>query len=150
MRPARSRPLMEIRVGVSSSPNLYRTNMDGRNGRSGLGDYAYNQTLPQDRDRRRGLFLRLHSGNRPCRRLLQWAVTLRRGTGCRSARRTSPRPSPHCRTTSTRSNSVWAARTPSNFLNQYQQAGGQATCLGGSSTPIDQTVLSAKGRPRRR
>ena len=54
------------------SPNFFRWNMDGAQWQAGLGDYAYNkQGLSQDRDRRRGLFLRLHAGHGPRARILR-------------------------------------------------------------------------------
>ena len=97
------------------APNFFRFSTDGAQWMAGLGDLRLQrQELQESRDLRRGLFLPLHAGVRLHGAVLQGRrPRRRRSSGCRSAPRISPRSSPRCRTTSTRSTSCSAAPTRS-------------------------------------
>ena len=100
-------------AGVSPSPTLYRTNMDGAQWQAGLGDYAYNvkhykkiATVGED------YCFRLHAGDGPDGRVLQSRRPDHSSAfGCHSAPRTSLPLFRRCPMTSTPSISALGAPT---------------------------------------
>ena len=112
------------------SPNFFRWNMDGAQWQVGLGDYAYNQkgyrkiaTVGEDYSfvytQVMGLVLDFCGARRPGDRA---------ASGCRSAPRTSPRPSRRCPTTSTRSISASAAPTRSTSSTSISRPAARPIC----------------------
>ena len=137
-------------AGITPSPTFYRTNLDGAQWHAGLGDYAYNvkhykkiATVGEDYSfvytQVMGLMLEYLQGRR---------TNHQASSGSRSAPKTSLR-----YISSLLPEDVDAiylglgGADAVNFLNQYQQAGGNAHLLGGSIM-VDQTVLSSKGKAK--
>jgi len=135
-------------AGVTPSPTFYRFNMDGAQWHAGLGDYVYNvkhykkiATVAED-----------------------YAFTYTQVMGltveyCKAGGQISKR---FWVPLGTKDFASTIAALPDdvdaiylglggadavNFLNQYQQAGGNAHLLGGSIM-VDQTVLSSKGKAK--
>jgi len=135
-------------AGVSPSPNFFRTNMDGAQWQAGLGDYAYNvkhykkiATVGEDYSfvytQVMGLTVEYcKAGGQITKRF--WVPL---GT------------KDFASVISSLPDDVDAiylglgGADAVNFLNQYQQAGGNAHLLGGSIM-VDQTVLSSKGKAK--
>jgi ABC-type branched-subunit amino acid transport system substrate-binding protein len=133
---------------VTPSPNFFRTNMDGAQWQVGLGDYAYNvkhykkiATVGEDYSfvytQVMGLALEYcKAGGQITKRI--WVPL---GT------------KDFASVISSLPDDVDAiylglgGADAVNFLNQYQQAGGNAHLLGGSIM-VDQTVLSSKGKAK--
>ena len=135
-------------AGVTPSPTFYRFNMDGAQWHAGLGDYVYNvkhykkiATVAED-----------------------YAFTYTQVMGltveyCKAGGQISKR---FWVPLGTKDFASTIAALPDdvdaiylglggadavNFLNQYQQAGGNAHLIGGSIM-VDQTVLSSKGKAK--
>jgi branched-chain amino acid transport system substrate-binding protein len=135
-------------AGVTPSPTFYRTNLDGAQWQAGLGDYAYNvkhykkiATVGEDYSfvytQVMGLTVEYcKAGGEITKRF--WVPL---GT------------KDFASVISALPDDVDAiylglgGADAVNFLNQYQQAGGNAHLLGGSIM-VDQTVLSAKGKAK--
>ena len=135
-------------AGITPSPTLYRTNMDGAQWQSGLGDYAYNvkgykkiAVVGEDYSfvytQVMGLTVEYcKAGGEITKRF--WVPL---GT------------KDFASVISSLPDDVDAiylglgGADAVNFLNQYQQAGGHAHLLGGSIM-VDQTVLSSKGKAK--
>src|SRR6202167_2637782 len=135
-------------AGITPSPTLYRTNMDGAQWQAGLGDYAYNvkhykkiAVVGEDYSfvytQVMGLVVEYcKAGGEITKRF--WVPL---GT------------KDFASVISALPDDVDAiylglgGADAVNFLNQYQQAGGHAHLLGGSIM-IDQTVLSSKGKAK--
>ena len=135
-------------AGVAPSPTLYRNNMDGAQWQAGLGDYAYNvkhykkiATVGEDYSfvytQVMGLTVEYcKAGGQITKRF--WVPL---GT------------KDFASVISALPDDVDAiylglgGADAVNFLNQYQQAGGNAHLLGGSIM-VDQTVLSSKGKAK--
>ncbi len=134
---------------VDPAPNFFRYNMDGAQWQVGLGKYAYEEkkyrkiaTVGEDYSfiytQVFGLVLEF------CGDAADRSPT---GNGCRWGPRTSPRSSPRCPDDVDAIYLGLGSADAVNFLNQYQQAGGKAHLMGGS-TMIDQTILSSKGNAK--
>ena len=119
------------------SPNFFRFNMDGAQWQAGLGDYAFNNkgykkiaTVGEDYSfvytQVFGLVLEFCAAG--------GQVTSR--SGCRSARRISPRLSPHCPTTSTPSTSASAAATRSTSSTSTSRLAARRICSAARSWSI--------------
>ena len=135
-------------AGITPSPTLYRTNMDGAQWQAGLGDYAYNvkgykkiAVVGEDYSfvytQVMGLTVEYcKAGGEITKRF--WVPL---GT------------KDFASVISSLPDDVDAiylglgGADAVNFLNQYQQAGGHAHLLGGSIM-VDQTVLSSKGKAK--
>ena len=135
-------------AGITPSPTLYRTNMDGAQWQSGLGDYAYNvkgykkiAVVGEDYSfvytQVMGLTVEYcKAGGEITKRF--WVPL---GT------------KDFASVISSLPDDVDAiylglgGADAVNFLNQYQQAGGNAHLIGGSIM-VDQTVLSSKGKAK--
>jgi branched-chain amino acid transport system substrate-binding protein len=135
-------------AGVAPSPTLFRNNMDGAQWQAGLGDYAYNvkhykkiATVGEDYSfvytQVMGLTVEYcKAGGQITKRF--WVPL---GT------------KDFASVISSLPDDVDAiylglgGADAVNFLNQYQQAGGNAHLLGGSIM-VDQTVLSSKGKAK--
>jgi ABC-type branched-subunit amino acid transport system substrate-binding protein len=135
-------------AGVTPSPTFYRFNMDGAQWHAGLGDYVYNvkkykkiATVAED-----------------------YAFTYTQVMGltveyCKAGGQITKRfwvplgTKDFASTIASLPDDVDAiylglgGADAVNFLNQYQQAGGNAHLIGGSIM-VDQTVLSAKGKAK--
>src|SRR5215469_1567164 len=135
-------------AGVTPSPTFYRFNMDGAQWHAGLGDYIYNvkhykkiATIAED-----------------------YAFTYTQVMGltveyCKASGQITKRfwvplgTKDFASTIASLPDDVDAiylglgGADAVNFLNQYQQAGGNAHLIGGSIM-VDQTVLSAKGKAK--
>lgn len=135
-------------AGVTPSPTFYRFNMDGAQWHAGLGDYVYNvkkykkiATVAED-----------------------YAFTYTQVMGltveyCKAGGQITKRfwvplgTKDFASTIASLPDDVDAiylglgGADAVNFLNQYQQAGGNAKLIGGSIM-VDQTVLSAKGKAK--
>ena len=135
-------------AGVTPSPTFYRFNMDGAQWHAGLGDYVYNvkgykkiATIAED-----------------------YAFTYTQVMGltveyCKAGGQITKRfwvplgTKDFASTIASLPDDVDAiylglgGADAVNFLNQYQQAGGNAKLIGGSIM-VDQTVLSAKGKAK--
>jgi branched-chain amino acid transport system substrate-binding protein len=135
-------------AGVTPSPTFYRFNMDGAQWHAGLGDYVYNvkkykkiATVAED-----------------------YAFTYTQVMGltveyCKAGGQITKRfwvplgTKDFASTIASLPDDVDAiylglgGADAVNFLNQYQQAGGNAHLIGGSIM-VDQTVHSAKGKPK--
>src|SRR5271168_4420041 len=135
-------------AGVTPSPTFYRTNLDGAQWQVGLGDYAYNvkhykkiATVGEDYSfvytQVFGLALEFcKAGGQISKRI--WVPL---GT------------KDFASVISSLPDDVDAiylglgGADALNFLNQYQQAGGNAKLIGGSIM-VDQTILSSKGKAK--
>ena len=135
-------------AGITPSPTFYRTNMDGAQWQSGLGDYAYNvkgykkiAVVGED-------YSFVYT------QVMGLTVEYCKAGGQISKRFWVP--------LGTKDFASTIAALPDdvdaiylglggadavNFLNQYQQAGGNAHLIGGSIM-VDQTVLSSKGKAK--
>ena len=135
-------------AGITPSPTLYRTNLDGAQWQAGLGDYAYNvkhykkiATVGED-------YAFVYT------QVMGLTVEFCRAGGEISKRFWVP--------LGTKDFASVISALPDdvdaiylglggadavNFLNQYQQAGGHAHLMGGSIM-VDQTVLSSKGKAK--
>src|ERR1700683_5269635 len=135
-------------AGVSPSPTLYRTNMDGAQWQAGLGDYAYNvkhykriATVGED-------YSFVYT------QVMGLTVEFCKAGGEITQRFWVPLGTKDFASViSSLPDDVDAVylglggADAVNFLNQYQQAGGHAHLLGGSIM-VDQTVLSSKGKAK--
>ena len=136
-------------AGISPSPNFFRTNMDGAQWQAGLGDYAYNvkhykkiATIGEDYafvyTQVAGLVLEYcKAGGQITKRL--WVPL-----GTKDFASYIPQ------LLSEDVDAIYlglGGADAVNFLNQYQQAGGNAHLIGGSIM-VDQTVLSSKGKAK--
>jgi len=135
-------------AGVSPSPNFFRTNMDGAQWQAGLGDYAYNvkhykkiATVGED-------YSFVYT------QVMGLTVEYCRAGGEITKRFWVPLGTKDFASViSSLPDDVDAiylglgGADAVNFLNQYQQAGGNAHLLGGSIM-VDQTVLSSKGKAK--
>ena len=135
-------------AGVSPSPTLYRTNMDGAQWQAGLGDYAYNvkhykkiATVGED-------YSFVYT------QVMGLTVEFCKAGGQITQRFWVPLGTKDFASViSSLPDDVDAVylglggADAVNFLNQYQQAGGHAHLLGGSIM-VDQTVLSSKGKAK--
>src|SRR5215467_10705630 len=135
-------------AGITPSPTFYRTNMDGAQWQSGLGDYAYNV---------KGYKKIAVVGE-------DYSFTYTQVMGltveyCKAGGQITKRfwvplgTKDFASTIASLPDDVDAiylglgGADAVNFLNQYQQAGGNAKLIGGSIM-VDQTVLSAKGKAK--
>ena len=136
-------------AGVKPSPTLYRTNLDGAQWQAGLGDYAYNvkhykkiATIGEDYafvyTQVMGLVVEYcKAGGQITKRL--WVPL-----GTKDFASYIPQ------LLSEDVDAIYlglGGADAVNFLNQYQQAGGNAHLIGGSIM-VDQTVLSSKGKAK--
>ena len=135
-------------AGVTPSPTLYRTNLDGAQWQAGLGDYAYNvkhykkiATVGED-------YAFVYT------QVMGLTVEFCKAGGEISKRFWVPLGTKDFASViSSLPDDVDAiylglgGADAVNFLNQYQQAGGHAHLLGGSIM-VDQTVLSSKGKAK--
>jgi branched-chain amino acid transport system substrate-binding protein len=135
-------------AGVSPSPTMYRTNLDGAQWQAGLGDYAYNvkhykkiATVGED-------YSFVYT------QVMGLTVEFCKAGGEISQRFWVPLGTKDFASViSSLPDDVDAVylglggADAVNFLNQYQQAGGHAHLLGGSIM-VDQTVLSSKGKAK--
>ena len=136
-------------AGVTPSPNFFRTNLDGAQWQAGLGDYAYNvkhykkiATIGEDYafvyTQVMGLVVEYcKAGGQITKRL--WVPL-----------GTKDFASYYRQLLSEDVDAIYlglGGADAVNFLNQYQQAGGNAHLLGGSIM-VDQTVLSSKGKAK--
>src|SRR5579863_1868639 len=135
-------------AGVSPSPTFYRTNLDGAQWQAGLGDYAYNvkhykkiATVGED-------YSFVYT------QVMGLTVEFCKAGGEISKRFWVPLGTKDFASViSSLPDDVDAVylglggADAVNFLNQYQQAGGNAHLLGGSIM-VDQTVLSSKGKAK--
>ena len=136
-------------AGVKPSQNFYRTNLDGAQWQAGLGDYAYNvkhykkiATIGEDYafvyTQVMGLVVEYcKAGGEITKRL--WVPL-----GTKDFASYIPQ------LLSEDVDAIYlglGGADAVNFLNQYQQAGGQAHLIGGSIM-VDQTVLSSKGKAK--
>jgi len=135
-------------AGVTPSPNFFRTNLDGAQWQAGLGDYAYNvkhyrkiATVGED-------YAFVYT------QVMGLTVEFCKAGGQITKRFWVP--------LGTKDFASVISALPDdvdaiylglggadavNFLNQYQQAGGNAHLMGGSIM-VDQTVLSSKGKAK--
>ena len=136
-------------AGVKPSPTFYRTNLDGAQWQAGLGDYAYNvkhykkiATIGEDYafvyTQVMGLVVEYcKAGGQITKRL--WVPL-----GTKDFASYIPQ------LLSEDVDAIYlglGGADAVNFLNQYQQAGGNAHLMGGSIM-VDQTVLSSKGKAK--
>jgi branched-chain amino acid transport system substrate-binding protein len=136
-------------AGITPSPTLYRTNLDGAQWHAGLGDYAYNvkgykkiATIGEDYafvyTQVMGLTVEYcKAGGQMTKRL--WVPL-----GTKDFASYIPQ------LLSEDADAIYlglGGADAVNFLNQYQQAGGHAHLIGGSIM-VDQTVLSSKGKAK--
>jgi branched-chain amino acid transport system substrate-binding protein len=136
-------------AGVAPSPTFYRTNLDGAQWQAGLGDYAYNvkhykkiATIGEDYafvyTQVMGLTVEYcKAGGQITKRL--WVPL-----GTKDFASYIPQ------LLSEDVDAIYlglGGADAVNFLNQYQQAGGNAHLIGGSIM-VDQTVLSSKGKAK--
>ena len=133
---------------VTPAPNFFRFNMDGAQMQKGLGDYIYNvkhykkiATVGEDYSfiytQVFGLALDY----------CQAGGQITKRSGYRSAPRTSLRSSASLPDDVDAIYLGLGGADAVNFLNQYQQAGGNAKLIGGSIM-VDQTMLSSKGKAK--
>ena len=139
---------MAIRRGVTPSPNFFRFNMDGAQWHAGLGDYIYNvkhykkiATVGED-------YSFIYT------QVIGLAVEYCQAGGQITKRFWVPLGTKDFASViSSLPDDVDAiylglgGADAVNFLNQYQQAGGNAQLIGGSIM-VDQTVLSSKGKAK--
>ncbi len=135
-------------AGVTPSPTFYRFNLDGAQWHAGLGDYIYNvkhykkiATLAEDYaftyTQEMGLVVEYcKAGGQVTKRI--WVPL-----GTKDFASFIPQLPDDV-------DAIYlglGGADAVNFLNQYQQAGGNAHLIGGSIM-VDQTVLSAKGKAK--
>jgi len=136
-------------AGITPSPTLYRFNMDGAQWHAGLGDYIYNvkhykkiATIAEDYaftyTQVMGLVVEYcKAGGQITKRI--WVPL-----GTKDFASFIPQ------LLSEDVDAIYlglGGADAVNFLNQYQQAGGNAHLIGGSIM-VDQTVLSSKGKAK--